>query len=263
MHRDLKSDNVFLRQGEVKLADFGLAVVRPNQQPDRHRGVTQTSGVVGMAGAFAYQSPEQASGHLYNEANDMWAMGCVLTELLTLKFVTERSNMQAFALDPNAVASAIKEAQAVEAHIGAIAASLLNPNPTQRPTAAQVQQQLSGLATQLCCPSCFGAGAFQPAPAPGMPPQPTIRCQVCSGTGTRPTTTSQPGTVIMSCIHCKGTLSLQVDSKRITCPFCKRVSGHATCGKCFSPLCFHPVEAGGSPSIQCYVCHRITDLRAA
>lgn len=58
-----QGDNVFLRNGVAKLADFGLA---------------QEGGARGQAGAYAYESPEQARGEPYDGKNDVWALGTLL-----------------------------------------------------------------------------------------------------------------------------------------------------------------------------------------
>lgn len=73
VHRDLKPDNVMiLRDGRVKLLDFGLAkwVESPT--------VTEKEFAVGTA---AYMAPEQFRGES-GPAADLWALGAVLYEML-------------------------------------------------------------------------------------------------------------------------------------------------------------------------------------
>jgi serine/threonine protein kinase len=76
IHRDLKPANVFLtREGEVKLGDFGIA--RDMQTKDfTDQGIT--------VGTHAYMSPEQiTASKSINEKTDLYALGCVLFEMLT------------------------------------------------------------------------------------------------------------------------------------------------------------------------------------
>jgi serine/threonine protein kinase len=76
IHRDLKPANVFLtRDGEVKLGDFGIA--RDMQTKDfTDQGIT--------VGTHAYMSPEQiTASKSINEKTDLYALGCVLFEMLT------------------------------------------------------------------------------------------------------------------------------------------------------------------------------------
>jgi tetratricopeptide (TPR) repeat protein len=74
VHRDLKPENVMvLRDGRVKLLDFGLA--RRVDSP----GITEQGVAVGTA---AYMAPEQLRGEEAGPAADLWALGVVLYEML-------------------------------------------------------------------------------------------------------------------------------------------------------------------------------------
>ena len=80
IHRDLKPDNIVVGNfGEVILLDWGVAKVwgMPNEGDEdtiRERG-----------GTPLYMSPEQVLGHHYvDERSDVFGMGIVLYELLTL-----------------------------------------------------------------------------------------------------------------------------------------------------------------------------------
>lgn len=75
IHRDLKSSNILVNnKGEIKIADFGLArSFNPNLKKNfTNRVVT-----------LWYRSPELLLGSReYDEAVDIWALGCVFSELL-------------------------------------------------------------------------------------------------------------------------------------------------------------------------------------
>lgn len=74
VHRDVSPHNVLLSvEGEVKLADFGIARAR-----DRERW-TATGRVLGKT---AYLSPEQLRGEPLTARSDLFAVGVVLYELL-------------------------------------------------------------------------------------------------------------------------------------------------------------------------------------
>jgi serine/threonine protein kinase len=75
VHRDLKPENVLIsNRGEVKIADFGLAMVR-----DLPR-LTQTGALVGTP---TYMAPEQAAGEEATPRTDLFSLGLILFEMLT------------------------------------------------------------------------------------------------------------------------------------------------------------------------------------
>ena len=76
VHRDIKPENILLSRGHARVADFGIA-----------RALEAAGGgeltATGLAvGTPAYMSPEQASGGAVDARSDIFALGCVLYEML-------------------------------------------------------------------------------------------------------------------------------------------------------------------------------------
>jgi len=76
VHRDLKPDNVYvLKNGRVKILDFGIAKLRPEQG-----GVSDATRTGSLLGTPQYMSPEQAQGMHVDHRADLYAAGVILFE---------------------------------------------------------------------------------------------------------------------------------------------------------------------------------------
>src|SRR5687768_10214687 len=79
VHRDIKPENILLHEGHAVVADFGIGKALVAAAAS-----TATFTQIGVTvGTPAYMSPEQASGDAVDGRSDLFALGCVLYEMLT------------------------------------------------------------------------------------------------------------------------------------------------------------------------------------
>ena len=126
LHRDLKSANVFLmKDGSVKLGDLNVSKVAR-----KGMGYTQT-------GTPYYASPEVWNDKPYDTKSDIWSLGCVLYEMITLKPPFRAQNMDGlykkviegrFNKIPNKFTNDLYK----------IIQLLLQVNPEKRPSCAEI-----------------------------------------------------------------------------------------------------------------------------
>ena len=88
VHRDLKPDNVFVSaDGHAKVLDFGLAKLTElglasGGSMSASPTMTMAGQILGTAG---YMAPEQVRGEEIDERADLFALGCVIYEMITGK----------------------------------------------------------------------------------------------------------------------------------------------------------------------------------
>jgi serine/threonine protein kinase len=126
LHRDIKAKNIFLTgKNHVRLGDLGCAKLLK-------AGMART-----QIGTPYYMSPEIWSNKPYDAKSDIWAVGCLLYELTMLQ-------PPFLANDMNALAQKIKTTTAprISKHysedLANLVASMLRPDPKQRPTVDQL-----------------------------------------------------------------------------------------------------------------------------
>jgi eukaryotic-like serine/threonine-protein kinase len=104
LHRDLKPENIIIgKYGEVLILDWGLADFIGNIHPSASYADIQIEvddpdltrpGKV--AGTLAYLSPERILGSQASFSSDIYALGVILYQLLTLRFPFQRKSVKEF-----------------------------------------------------------------------------------------------------------------------------------------------------------------------
>ncbi|XP_070117461.1 serine/threonine-protein kinase Nek1 isoform X6 [Equus przewalskii] len=166
LHRDIKSQNIFLtKDGTIQLGDFGIARVL-NSTVELART---------CIGTPYYLSPEICENKPYNNKSDIWALGCVLYEMCTLKHAFEAGNMK------NLVLKIISGSfPPVSLHysyeLRSLLSQLFKRNPRDRPSvnsilekgfiAKRIEKFLSPqLIAEEFCLKAFSKFGAQPIPA--------------------------------------------------------------------------------------------------
>ena len=139
IHCDIKPDNVLVTRGRVKVIDFGVSRALDEPRPDD----------ASIAGTPAYMAPEQWRGEP-EPASDVYALGCVLFELVTGEIPFDGSL-------PELMVSHLERRPARPSWLRAglpmelerLILRALAKHPGDRPTMAELADQLGELADAL------------------------------------------------------------------------------------------------------------------
>jgi serine/threonine protein kinase len=138
IHRDLKPANVLVgEQGNVRIADFGLALLRDAQ----HAWIDESGRVVGSP---AYMAPEQAAGEAVTPAADLYGLGAMLFEALTGRLPFEGT---LYALLMHKLSKDPPDPRTLAPHVpddlAELTLALLARSAEARPGLAEVQRRLA------------------------------------------------------------------------------------------------------------------------
>ncbi len=106
LHRDLKPENIIIgKYGEVLILDWGLAKYLNHLQPEEDAPASPVTALpqnveitkLGkVVGTIAYMAPERALGQPATLQTDIYALGVILYQLLTLKMPFKRGTLEEF-----------------------------------------------------------------------------------------------------------------------------------------------------------------------
>ncbi|XP_071545245.1 serine/threonine-protein kinase Nek8-like isoform X2 [Panulirus ornatus] len=131
LHRDIKSNNILLDRSHriVKIGDFGISKI-----------LSSKSKAHTVVGTPCYLSPELCQEKPYNQKSDIWALGCVLYEMLTLRRAFEAETLPALIMKiMRGIFAPINPHYSAE--MRSLVHLLLHMDPTQRPNIHQVISQ--------------------------------------------------------------------------------------------------------------------------
>ncbi len=105
LHRDLKPENIIVgKYGEVLILDWGLAKLIHQPEPAKEMMNQPPSGPAKpdftlfgkVVGTVAYMAPERAIGNPANLQTDIYAIGVILYQMLTLRLPFHRASISEF-----------------------------------------------------------------------------------------------------------------------------------------------------------------------
>ncbi|MER6348030.1 protein kinase domain-containing protein [Streptomyces sp. NPDC001595] len=184
VHRDLKPSNILVaRDGTVKVLDFGIAAIL---QTD----VTRLTATGSPIGTHQYMAPEQVRGGRVTPRTDLYALGCVLHELLCGRpLFSGDGEFQLMMQHVSATPTPLRQLRAdVPEELEALVLHLLRKAPEARP--ADVQEAYERLRPFLPAP---GAEAVPDESGPAGAPDPTGIFRRPYGPRSRAGTPNAPG----------------------------------------------------------------------
>ena len=170
VHRDIKPENILLENGHAVVADFGIA-----------HAVTASAGekitMTGMSlGTPHYMSPEQAAGETVDARSDLYALGCMIYEMLAGGPPFTGPNMMAImarhAIDPVPALRTVRPT-VTAATADAIERALAKAPADRFPTVQEWRTAVAGAAPLAShgsnAPAFLAAAFHKPPPTPSTP----------------------------------------------------------------------------------------------
>lgn len=175
VHRDIKPENILLAEGIALVADFGIAraMAMSAQDPAVSAEDAPTLAVTrigAVLGSPRYMSPEQATGGRVDARTDLYALACVLYEMLAGAPPFDAPTYDALirmhaTAEPSPIAAHLPSTPAA---LGAVIAKGLAKDPDARyETAARFADALAAAERDA------GADTTRPAAGGAAPPPPT------------------------------------------------------------------------------------------
>jgi serine/threonine protein kinase len=183
LHRDMKPTNVlFTARGHLKLGDFGVAT-------------TAGLGKESTVGSPHYFAPELLLKHSYNNKVDIWGLGIVFLEILTLRERPINTQLLADPLENESVTADVVE-MGFSHGLGLLVKDMLARHPDGRPPTAAIISRIERLLSPR------DSTHVSSIPRPNLMPSKTV-CQLC-----------EVDLAVVVCSECKSCFCAQCEVAR-------------------------------------------------
>ncbi|KYQ94184.1 putative protein serine/threonine kinase [Tieghemostelium lacteum] len=136
IHRDLKSENIFItKANKLKIGDFGLAIK------------SSVPSIKGAVGTYIYSAPEVLEGKTYDKSADVFSLGCIFYELITLRLLLKHQNY----IGEDLIHDRFDNMKFLSTFptkyykLGPLVLKMLDKNPTMRPSIEYIIDKLENL----------------------------------------------------------------------------------------------------------------------
>jgi serine/threonine protein kinase len=134
LHRDVKSDNIFIGHNHVpKVGDFGVAKRLNSAQPM----------AVSVVGTPLYLSPELCNGEPYNTKSDIWAFGVLVYEVCSKGRLPFAAGNQGAVIKKILMGHYTPLSQQYSADVHTMLSECLSQKPSSRPSARALYKRLA------------------------------------------------------------------------------------------------------------------------
>jgi serine/threonine-protein kinase len=181
VHRDLKPDNVMLQErgrqrDVVRVLDFGIAKLRDDSRATQ-QAMTQAGD---MLGTPQYMAPEQIKGDPVDGRCDVYALGCMIYEMVTARLPFEAASIMAM-LSKHLLEAPVPPSQrrpdvAIPPAIDQLVLAAMAKDPAQRPTTMELYgEQIAAVLATLPAPTAPITAPPSPVPIAVTPlPHPVV-----------------------------------------------------------------------------------------
>lgn len=140
VHRDLKPENIMVGKfGEVFILDWGIAEVFDPKKKNRGLSLPSPGALTNpgkISGTLLYMSPERARGEKASPLSDIYSLGVILYQLLSLHLPFHRTSIASFRKEKKEKHIPSPQEKApyrdIPEHLARIALQCLAPSPQQR-----------------------------------------------------------------------------------------------------------------------------------